>query len=818
MTPLTHNQFLKLFSDLAIAHKDINSFGAGDLWEYMANENSINPVTMWVVTDQNGLIGKTDKPKYSFVIMDAVDKGENCENEVVSDTLRIAKDIVALLRQPYYESFFTFEQNITFDNFTERFDSEMTGWQFDITFNQPFLYDACVVNIDGLPVINSGPIYINTNLTVWGQITGTLSNQTDLQTALNAKQATLISGTNIKTINGTSILGSGDLVISAGVTSVFGRTGAVVAVAGDYTTSLVTEGTNLYFTEPRVRATVLTGLSIAGGSISATDSILTALGKVQNQINGVLGGAIYQSVWNATTNSPALASGVGTKGYYYVVNVAGSTNLDGVTDWKVGDWAIFNGTTWDKVDNTDAVSSVNGTIGAVVITTTGTTNRISVSGGGGLTPTIDIDAGYVGQTSLTTLGTIGTGVWQGTSIGTTYTDAKIKGSIASTQIAVGSAADTISGSGALTYTGNLFENFVSTNGAVTVQSRNTNASGSAYAILKASNGTSSLDVWMTGTGYTTSGNFRANTGVISSSGGGGLILYCASNGANEHLRFYTNAAERGKILSTGELNFGNAVTTNQRIVRIGQGTAFLDIGERVTTGGSIALYANQASPSSSNWFIRSDGADTLFNATAGALTFQTTNTNRYVIANTTGAHTWTTGNATSSATTYFNWTAGNSTSQTASIAIPKARMTLGTCQWVSGAGPAHQAYVHYTQPTGSVSGSSTFPMNTTFCIDGAPIAGTNMTQTETVALFIDNVASVSSAGTSHGIYAKAQTGGTVNWAITSYGDMQVTNGGIFQLGNAAVTGLTPGVLAATTNATIVMYDSTGQAYRIPCII
>ncbi len=48
----------------------------------------------------------------------------------------------------------------------------------------------------------------------WGSISGTLSDQTDLQTALNAKQATLISATNIKTINGSSVLGSGDLVVS----------------------------------------------------------------------------------------------------------------------------------------------------------------------------------------------------------------------------------------------------------------------------------------------------------------------------------------------------------------------------------------------------------------------------------------------------------------------------------------------------------------------------------------------------------------------------------------------------------------------------
>jgi hypothetical protein len=50
--------------------------------------------------------------------------------------------------------------------------------------------------------------------------------------------------------------------------------------------------------------------------------------------------------------------------------VAGNTNLDGITSWNVGDWAIFNGTVWQKVDNTDAVTSVNGYTGTVVLTTT----------------------------------------------------------------------------------------------------------------------------------------------------------------------------------------------------------------------------------------------------------------------------------------------------------------------------------------------------------------------------------------------------------------------------------------------------------------
>jgi hypothetical protein len=146
--------------------------------------------------------------------------------------------------------------------------------------------------------------------------------------------------------------------------------------AGNYITALSGEATAsgpgsaaVTLSTSAVTGKILTGVNITGGSITATDSILVAFGKVQNQINGVLGGAIYQSTWNASTNSPTLTSSTGTKGYYYIVSVAGSTNLDGITDWKVGDWAIFNGATWDKVDNTDAVSSVNGFTGAVSLTT-----------------------------------------------------------------------------------------------------------------------------------------------------------------------------------------------------------------------------------------------------------------------------------------------------------------------------------------------------------------------------------------------------------------------------------------------------------------
>ena len=110
----------------------------------------------------------------------------------------------------------------------------------------------------------------------------------------------------------------------------------------------------------------------------------------------------YKGTWNANLNSPTLTSGVGTLNNYYVVNVAGSTNLDGITSWNVGDWAIFNGTVWEKI------SGQSGTVTSV-------TGTAPITSTGGATPAIGIPAanattnGYLTSTDWTTFNSKGTG-------------------------------------------------------------------------------------------------------------------------------------------------------------------------------------------------------------------------------------------------------------------------------------------------------------------------------------------------------------------------------------------------------------------------
>lgn len=84
--------------------------------------------------------------------------------------------------------------------------------------------------------------------------------------------------------------------------------------------------------------------------------------------SAAVGGLAYQGTWTAATNTPAIpAAASGNAGHYYKVATEGTTSIDGVTDWKVGDWVISDGTAWAKVDNTDQVTSVAGRQGAITL-------------------------------------------------------------------------------------------------------------------------------------------------------------------------------------------------------------------------------------------------------------------------------------------------------------------------------------------------------------------------------------------------------------------------------------------------------------------
>lgn len=107
--------------------------------------------------------------------------------------------------------------------------------------------------------------------------------------------------------------------------------------------------------------------------------------------DSLIGAVEYQGGWAASVNIPTIVAATSAnKGWYYVTATAvasghGYSNVPNV-DFQVGDWIISNGSTWQKIDNTDAVVSVFGRIGGVTaISGDYTASQIMVTPAGNIT-------------------------------------------------------------------------------------------------------------------------------------------------------------------------------------------------------------------------------------------------------------------------------------------------------------------------------------------------------------------------------------------------------------------------------------------------
>ena len=117
-------------------------------------------------------------------------------------------------------------------------------------------------------------------------------------------------------------------------------------------------------TEGAVNLFLTTGERSKLGNVPADTN--QDLADLNSAIVALQGSLIPQGNWNASTNTPDI-SGTTETGYYWIVSVAGSTNLGGITDWGQDDWAIKTATGWAKIDNTDSVLTVAGRTGNIVL-------------------------------------------------------------------------------------------------------------------------------------------------------------------------------------------------------------------------------------------------------------------------------------------------------------------------------------------------------------------------------------------------------------------------------------------------------------------
>ena len=164
----------------------------------------------------------------------------------------------------------------------------------------------------------------------------------------------------------------------------------------------------------------------------------------------------------------------------------------------------------------------------------GTANRISISA-----DAVDIAATYVGQTSITTLGTIGTGTWQGTVVGPTYGGT-----------GVNNGANTLTLAGNVTHAGAFTQTFTAT-----------------------ANTTLTLPV--TGTLATLAGSEALSNKTITASSFSGTTI------AGSGLITFTNTTDAGPlgtagVVMSGGLSVAKQIFVGTNITGAGAATSTLD--------------------------------------------------------------------------------------------------------------------------------------------------------------------------------------------------------------------------------------------------
>ncbi len=625
------------------------------------------------------------------------------------------------------------------------------------------------------------------NAAKWGSITGNILDQTDLQTQFGTKQ---------------------DLIVAGNVGEYY-RWDKTFAPLN---TAAVPESGNLYFTTPRVQAYIDTIAGIALGLAT-----LDVTGKVPiSQIPAsIIGGVNYQGSWNALTNSPALASSVGTKGYYYVVSVAGTTNLNGITDWNLGDWAIFNGSIWEKIDNTDAVISVNGLIGAVVLTVANTGSALAWSAGQLQLPTATSSItgllsnadwttfnnkqaalGYTAANAALTL-TAGAGLSGGgdltanRSFAIDFASANTWSSVTkfSASIMIGGVTginttnipnpivQSLTGNGTANY---LAARFSADNGNAKIFfAKSRNATFGGNTVVQTDDPLGTIEFWgADGTDYRRGAQILATVTDPTPSAtamGSSLRIFTTPAGSTTILE-RANFLSNGNVLIGGTSNVGGKLqitSTTEQFRLLYDSTNYNSF--TVSSSGALTI----ASTGTNGGITLTPSGTGSVNTTAKLIIGNTTGTARLEVSGAISNTAWTTNGI--------------------QFAIVAASLTDSS----SSGTVATQAVNAFGIPTLLASSATTYTNSANVYIAGAPVSSTNVTQTNAYALYVasgntllsGNLSSLgnivvgnASALTLNSIAAKSQVLGTDSTAAANI--VRYSNdatGGVLQIGKSRAT-------------------------------
>jgi len=238
----------------------------------------------------------------------------------------------------------------------------------------------------------------------------------------------VISGANQYVLPTATTTVKGGVIIPAVATSGITNSSGTIGLATATTTQLggviipAVAASGLTNTSGSIRLATATTTQLGGVKVDGVTITINGSGVIAANITGAI---VFQGGWDASTNTPTLnntSSSYNTNGFEFVTTKSGTVNFGaGNVTFAVGDNVIYDGTKWVKIPIGSSAGTVNSLLtvdnsgsGAVSGTTFNGSSPITISYNSiGASPSI-------GSSSITTLGTVTTGVWNGSVIGAAY--------------------------------------------------------------------------------------------------------------------------------------------------------------------------------------------------------------------------------------------------------------------------------------------------------------------------------------------------------------------------------------------------------------
>jgi hypothetical protein len=157
----TTNDIISIYRSIGQRHQQINTFFIGqdfDLGKEALRHPvlAVNPVSAVLPKTENGYTMYT--LDFTVKVFDLLNKDKNNEEDVISDTLEILKDIVSEFNQhpDYYENEFNIIGDVSFTTMRGYYDSDVTGWECTIRVQSPNRRGFCLLPLDELDLDGDG--------------------------------------------------------------------------------------------------------------------------------------------------------------------------------------------------------------------------------------------------------------------------------------------------------------------------------------------------------------------------------------------------------------------------------------------------------------------------------------------------------------------------------------------------------------------------------------------------------------------------------------------------------------------------------------